>query len=326
MMYPLKFKKVFIEKVWGGRNFETKLNMDLPADKKIGESWEISSHHNGMSIVENGFLKGKTLEEIYNKYGAELVGEKIYKKYNKKFPLLIKYLDVNDRLSIQVHPNDELALKKHNEFGKSESWYIIDATEDALLIMGMKKGITKEKFLEKAKNNDFSDMFETIKVKKGDLIDINPGMVHATLKGSILLAEIQQNSDITYRIYDFDREEKGIKRELHIEDAVEAINFDKKAIIIDTEMKENEKIKKIISKEYYTIYKIKLNNEIINDLSKESMIIYSILDGEGYIEYFNIDGKTEKIYIRKGETLLIPVNLKVELNGKKLEILKTIIE
>lgn len=326
MLYPLKFKKVFIEKIWGGRNFETKLNMELPPNKKIGESWEVSAHHNGMSIVENGFLKGKTLEEIYQIYGSKLVGEKIYNKYPNKFPLLIKYLDVNDRLSIQVHPDDEIALKKHNEFGKSESWYIMEATDDALLIMGMKEGMTKEKFLEKANNNDFSDMFETIKVKKGDLIDITPGMVHATLRGSILFAEIQQNSDITYRIYDFDRIENGKKRELHIEDASETIDFNNKSVIINTEIGD-AKIKRIIKKEYYSIYKILLknSNDLFTDYEKDSMIIYSILDGEGCIEYKEND-KINKIEIKKGETILIPVNLEIELMGVNLEILKTIIE
>jgi len=197
----MKFKKVFIEKVWGGREFETKLNMTLPENKNIGESWEISAHPNGMSIVENGPLAGKTLQEVYNEYKGKLVGEKVYNEYGKRFPLLIKYLDVNDRLSIQVHPDDEVANRKHNELGKSESWYIMEASDDAVLIMGMKPGITKEVFLEKAKNNDFSGMFEEISVKKGDLVDITPGMVHASLTGSVLFAEIQENSDVTYRIY-----------------------------------------------------------------------------------------------------------------------------
>ena len=151
MLYPMKFKKFFVEKVWGGREFETKLGMKLPEGKKIGESWEVSAHPHGMGILENGTLAGKRLDDIYKEYKGELVGKKVYEKYPNKFPLLIKYLDVNDRLSIQVHPSDEVALKKHNEFGKSESWYIMEASDDATLILGMKPGITKEKFLEKVK-------------------------------------------------------------------------------------------------------------------------------------------------------------------------------
>lgn len=151
MLYPMKFKKFFVEKVWGGREFETKLGMKLPAGKKIGESWEVSAHPHGMGIVENGALAGQRLDDIYKEYKGELTGKKVYEKYPNKFPLLIKYLDVNDRLSIQVHPSDEVALKKHNEFGKSESWYIMEASDDATLILGMKPGITKEIFLEKVK-------------------------------------------------------------------------------------------------------------------------------------------------------------------------------
>ncbi len=318
MLYPLKFKKVFIEKVWGGRNLESKLNMKLPKGKNIGESWEVSAHPNGMGIVENGFLAGKTLQEIYDEYKGELVGEKVYQEYGRTFPLLIKYLDVNDRLSIQVHPDDEVALKNHKELGKSESWYIIDASDDAVLIMGMKDGITKEIFMEKARNNDFSNMFQKITVKKGDLIDINPGMVHASLKGSVLFAEIQENSDITYRIYDFDREENGKKRELHIEEASNVIDFGKKAEIYNTDFQEETDRKTIISKKYYSIDKINIK-ESFKDINHDSMIIYSILQGEGAILTENTS-----LPIKKGESILVPPHIEVIFEGY-LEILRTVI-
>lgn len=318
MLYPLRFNKVFIEKVWGGREFESKLGMKLPENKKIGESWEISAHPNGMSVIENGSLAGRTLQEVYDEYKGALVGEKVYKEYGQTFPLLIKYLDVNDRLSIQVHPDDEVALKKHNELGKSESWYIMEASDDALLIMGMKEGITKEKFLEKAENNDFTDMFEEITVKKGDLIDINPGMVHASLKGSVLFAEIQENSDITYRIYDFDREENGKKRELHIRDSAEVIDFKRKAEVTNTDFAKGENRKNIIRKKYYSIDRIKIS-DTFEDINEDSMIIYSILEGEG-----SISSNGTVLNIRKGESLLVPPHIKVVLNGN-LEILRTII-
>lgn len=130
-MYPIKFKKCFIDKVWGGRAFETVLGMTLPENRQIGESWEVSSHKNGMSVVENGIFKDITLENLVEKYGAELLGKDVSERFSGKFPLLIKYLDVNDRLSVQVHPSDDYALKVEGEFGKSECWYIIDASEDA---------------------------------------------------------------------------------------------------------------------------------------------------------------------------------------------------
>ena len=323
MLYPLKFEKVFIEKVWGGREFEKSLNMILPKDKNIGESWEVSAHPNGMGIVANGDLKGKTLQEILNEYKEKLVGEKVYKEYGNRFPLLIKYLDVNDRLSIQVHPDDEVALKKHNELGKSESWFIMEASKDAKLIMGMKKGVTKEEFLEKTAKNDFSGLFEEISVKKGDLIDINPGMVHASLEGSVLFAEIQENSDITYRIYDFDRVENGKKRELHLKEAADVIDFDAKAVIINTDFSNDENRKNIIKKKYYSIDKMKINKKF-EDVNEKSMIIYSILNGKGKIEY-TLNNEKKEVLIQKGETVLIPVGIDIELIGE-LEILRTIIE
>ena len=323
MLYPLKFEKVFIEKVWGGREFEKSLNMTLPKDKNIGESWEVSAHPNGMGIVANGDLKGKTLQEILNEYKEKLVGEKVYKEYGNRFPLLIKYLDVNDRLSIQVHPDDEVALKKHNELGKSESWFIMEASKDAKLIMGMKKGVTKEEFLEKTAKNDFSGLFEEISVKKGDLIDINPGMVHASLEGSVLFAEIQENSDITYRIYDFDRVENGKKRELHLKEAADVIDFDARAVVINTDFSNDENRKNIIKKKYYSIDKMKIN-EKFEDVNEKSMIIYSILNGKGKIEY-TLNNEKKEVSIQKGETVLVPVGMDVELIGE-LEILRTIIE
>ena len=323
MLYPLKFEKVFIEKVWGGREFEKSLNMTLPKDKNIGESWEVSAHPNGMGIVANGNLKGKTLQEILDEYKEKLVGEKVYKEYGNRFPLLIKYLDVNDRLSIQVHPDDEVALKKHNELGKSESWFIMEASKDAKLIMGMKKGITKEEFLEKTAKNDFSGLFEEISVKKGDLIDINPGMVHASLEGSVLFAEIQENSDITYRIYDFDRVENGKKRELHLKEAADVIDFDARAVVINTDFSNDENRKNIIKKKYYSIDKMKIN-EKFEDVNEKSMTIYSILNGKGKIEY-TLNNEKKEVLIQKGETVLIPVGIYVELIGE-LEILRTIIE
>ena len=319
MLYPLRFKKVFIDKIWGGDALENVLGMDIPAGRKIGESWEISAHSHGMSIVENGELAGKTLQEVLDEYKGELVGDKVYNEYKNLFPLLIKYLDVNDRLSIQVHPSDEYAMKHENELGKSESWYVIEASDDAKLILGMKDGMTKEKFVEKAKKNDFDDMFDVKPVKKGDFIDINPGTVHASLEGSILIAEIQENSDVTYRIYDFDREENGVKRELHIDKAAEVIDFGMKVNIISGNLSGIETKKRLVEKKYYTIDKIKLDNTDMEDINGESMIIYSILDGAGKIKY-----EKGELEIKKGESILIPVNVKVNIEGN-LELLRTII-
>ena len=316
MLYPLKFKKVLIPKVWGGRNLKEKLGIELPDDRNFGESWEVSSHKNGMSEVENGYLSGRQLQSLLEEFKQELVGEEIYTKYGNRFPLLIKYLDVNDRLSIQVHPSDEYALKNHNELGKCESWFIMYASDDAKLIMGMKKGINKEKFLEKTKNNDFVDLFNVVSVKTGDIIDVIPGSVHASLEGSVIFAEIQENSDITYRIYDFDRLDNGKKRELHLDRAAEVIDFNLIPEVRNTNFKDDEIRKNISNTDFYSIDRIKILDEFED--SYKNMLIYSILEGEGVIEYLG-----ESLKIKKGETVLIPANIKVKVKGS-LELLRSL--
>ncbi len=320
-LYPLKFKKVFKEKVWGGRSFEEKLGMTLPDNKLYGESWEVSSHKNGMSVVDNGELEGKTLEELFFQYKEKFVGEKVYKDYSDKFPLLIKYLDINDRLSVQVHPSDEYALRVEKEFGKSESWYILDASSNAKLIMGLKEGITKAEFLEKTKNKNFDNLFNVISVKKGDFINVTPGLVHASLEGSIVICEVQQNSDTTYRIYDFDRLVDGKLRELHLGKAVEVIEFDNSPEISTDETRENLLIRggvkqEVIRDKYFNIDKLLLNAPYY-DIDMDSFMIYSILEGEGKLK---CEDKTFEI--KKGDTYYIPPKLRVEVEGN-LEILKS---
>lgn len=315
MLYPLKFKKVLIPKVWGGRNLQEKLGIELPDDRNFGESWEVSSHKNGMSEVENGYLSGRQLQSLLEEFKQELVGEEIYTKYGNRFPLLIKYLDVNDRLSIQVHPSDEYALKNHNELGKCESWFIMYASDDAKLIMGMKKGINKEKFLEKTKNNDFVDLFNVVSVKTGDIIDVIPGSVHASLEGSVIFAEIQENSDITYRIYDFDRLDNGKKRELHLDRAAEVIDFNLIPEVRNTNFKDDEIRKNISNTDFYSIDRIKILDEFED--SYKNMLIYSILEGEAIIEY--LDGNLK---VKKGETVLIPANVEIKVKGD-LELLRS---
>lgn len=320
-MYPIKFKKCFIDKVWGGRAFETVLGMTLPENRQIGESWEVSSHKNGMSVVENGIFKDITLENLVEKYGAELLGKDVSERFSGKFPLLIKYLDVNDRLSVQVHPSDDYALKVEGEFGKSECWYIIDASEDAKLILGLKGEMTRETFLEKSKNKDFKNMFNEVSVKKGDFINITPGVVHASLEGSVLLCETQQNSDTTYRIYDFDRTVNGVPRPLHLEKAADVINFGEIPVVTSEETRQNIKLRNCVKQElvrckYFNVDKLKVNG-IFHDEISENFKVYSILEGEGNIIY-----NDEKYPARKGDTYFIPANLNVSVDGE-VEILKS---
>lgn len=297
-LYPLKFEKVVVPKVWGGKDFNKVLDLNIDDSVNIGELWEVSAHKNGMSYCINGKLKGKSLEYIFENYKDELVDVNKY----KQFPLLIKYLDVNDRLSIQVHPTDEVSLKKHNELGKSECWYIIYASEDAKLVLGTKKGIDKEKFYTHVKNKDFLSMFNTYSVKTGDFVDIVPGMVHASIEGQIVLAEIQQSSDITYRIYDFDRLDNGKLRPLHIDESAEAIDFN-----LVPEIKNVFELNgRIIKNKFYTIDKISVKNKY-EDICKDSFIVYMAINGTCNIE---------NLSLKKGETVLIPKNYKTEIKGE----------
>lgn len=322
-MYPLKFKKNLVKKVWGGRKFKEVLNMELPDNDLYGESWEVSSHKGGLSYVDNGDFQGKSLIELIEKYGKDILGEEIAEKFKGKFPLLIKYLDINDRLSVQVHPSDEYALRVEGEFGKSESWYIMEASDDATLILGIKDGITKEIFKERVEAKEFDGLFNTVKVKKGDFINLCPGVVHATMEGSILICEVQQNSDTTYRIYDFDRLVDGKLRELHIDKALDVIDFEgdveittdksrKKILLAGAEKEE------LIRGEYFDIDKYLVDGEFKDEINR-NFKVYSILDGEGKIIY-----NEKEYHAEKGDTYFIPAGLELKIIGK-LEILKSFI-
>ena len=320
-MYPLKFKKTLVKKVWGGRKFNSILDMELPDESLYGESWEVSSHKGGLSYIENGEYAGCSLVDIINKNKEEMLGEEIVKRFKGEFPLLIKYLDINDRLSVQVHPSDDYALRVEGEFGKSECWYVMEASEDATLILGVKEGVTKDIFKKKVESKDFSDLFNTIKVKKGDFINLLPGVVHATLEGSILICEVQQNSDTTYRIYDFDRLVDGKLRELHLDKALDVIDFEGKVQISTSENRQKislvgAKKEELVRGEYFNVDKYLIDG-IFEDETNSNFKILSILDGVGEIICNNISYS-----IKKGDTYFIPAGLKTILKGK-VEILKS---
>lgn len=320
-MYPLKFKKTLVKKVWGGRKFNSILDMELPDESLYGESWEVSSHKGGLSYIENGEYAGCSLVDIINKNKEEMLGEEIVKRFKGEFPLLIKYLDINDRLSVQVHPSDDYALRVEGEFGKSECWYVMEASEDAILILGVKDGVTKDIFKKKVESKDFSDLFNTIKVKKGDFINLLPGVVHATLEGSILICEVQQNSDTTYRIYDFDRLVDGKLRELHLDKALDVVDFEGKVQISTSENRQKislvgAKKEELVRGEYFNVDKYLIDG-IFEDETNSNFKILSILDGVGEIICNNISYS-----IKKGDTYFIPAGLKTILKGK-VEILKS---
>ena len=306
-LYPLKFTSISKEKIWGGNRLNTILNKDFDPTAKIGESWEISGVEGDISVVKNGFLEGNDLEELIEIYMGELVGDKVYDQFGLEFPLLIKFLDANDDLSVQVHPDDEFAKEKHKAYGKTEMWYIIDADKDSELMLGFNRPMDKNLFLDAIQNGKLSEIINREKVNSDSCYFIPAGRVHATGKG-ILLAEIQQTSDITYRIHDWGRKDsKGNERELHLDLAKEVLDYTyEKKHKTDFESKINES-SELIKCPYFNTNIIEFNKSMeIDYIDLDSFVIYICLGGNCDIQ---TEGE-EPVSLSKGETVLIPANLK----------------
>jgi len=314
MLYPLKFYPILKEMIWGGKRIPQSLNIKTEQDIKIGENFIVSGLPNDLSIVSNGELKGKNLVELIDEFKGELIGTRIYDQFGNKFPLLIKIIDANDDLSIQVHPNDEQAKIKHGSFGKTEMWYVMDAEENASLISGFSKKTDAKEFEEMHKEKRIMELMQRHKTHSGDTFFIPAGKIHSIGKGN-LIAEIQQTSDITYRIYDFDRKDKfGNPRELHHELALEAMNFsDNESGKITYQNKFNESVN-IADCQYFTTNIINLDNKLTKDYSLiESFIILINVSGECTIVYNDIS-----LNIYEQEAVLIPACIdKVILSSEK---------
>lgn len=303
-LYPLKFAPIFDEKIWGGQKLKTDLGKDCGHLPNCGESWEISGVQGNISVVSNGYLAGNNLEELIEIYMGDLVGDKVYEKFSVEFPLLIKFIDANDDLSIQVHPNDELAKKRHQAFGKTEMWYVLQADKGAKLNSGFNQKIDKETYLKKLNDKKLTDILNFEEVKAGDVYFIPAGRVHAIGKG-ILLAEIQQTSDITYRIYDYNRKDtNGKERDLHTELALDAIDFScHETYKTDYHSILNES-SEIAKCNYFTTNILEFDTPIAKDIyGLDSFVIYICVEGEYEI---TSPGTTEKV--KKGETILVPAS------------------
>jgi len=302
-LYPLKFKPILKEKIWGGQNLKRSLNKSIPLDKNIGESWEISGVENNISLVQNGFLADNNLNELIEIYMGDLVGDRVYDQFGLEFPLLIKFIDANDKLSVQVHPDDELAKVRHNTFGKTEMWYVIDAEKDAELISGFNHEMDKEHYLHHLNKNEITRILNFEKVKAGDVFLIPAGRVHAIGSG-IVLAEIQQTSDITYRIFDWNRKDTdGNYRELHTDLAVDAIDY-KHYDTYRTEYKSERNLTtEIIKHKYFQTNILEFDQQIEKNYNLlDSFVIYMCIDGEMEIIY----NEKQKTVVKKGESVLIP--------------------
>ena len=302
----MSFKKKLIPKIWGGKKLEKFFSFNY-FENNYGESWEVSVIKGLESVVNSGVFKNKKLDKLIEKYPIEILGTRVYNKYGLNFPLLIKFIDVNKPLSIQVHPNDEKAMVRHNSFGKSEMWFIIENDKNANLSLGFNKKIDKNIFNENLNNKTVDKILNSFKVEPRDAFYVPAGTVHV-LKGKMLLLEVQQSSDITYRIYDYERldPKTGKKRKLHINLAISSINFsENKNEKIKYQSIEN-KLNPITESAFFKSYYLKINGKESQEICMYSSFwILVCIDG-----FFSISYKSKKYSFKKGETFLIPAILK----------------
>lgn len=304
-MYPLKFNPILKQTIWGGDKIIPFKHLSDNIHN-VGESWEISGVTDNESIVQNGEYKGMSLPELISTFKGELVGEANYARFGNTFPLLIKFIDAQQDLSIQVHPNDQLAKKRHNSMGKTEMWYVIDAEEGAKLRSGFSHEITPKEYKERVYNSTITDVLQEYTIHKGDVFFLPAGRIHSIGAGAFI-AEIQQTSDITYRIFDFNRKDaNGNPRELHTELAKDAIDYE----VLNDYRTHYEAIKdepvELVACPYFTTSLYDLTEEISCDYSElDSFVILICMEGSCTIT----DSEENVIEMRAGETILLPASI-----------------
>lgn len=306
MLYPIKFHPQYQYRLWGGQKLSAILQKpNVP--EKTGESWEISGLQGALSIVSNGFLMGNTIQELAEIYMGDLLGDLVYDRFGVEFPLLIKLIDANDVLSVQVHPDDELAKNRHNAYGKTEMWYVIQADKSAELYTGFNKNLDKESLLKILDDQALETVLNKEKVHSGDCFFIPAGRIHATGAG-ILFAEIQQTSDITYRIYDWNRMDKdGKPRALHTDLAIDALDYQKRSDYRTPYQKIKNQNNPLVNSPFFTTNYWLIDQPSEKDFARlDSFIVYLCLKGSVQIEYHD----SKKEILKAGETILIPASLK----------------
>ena len=305
MLYPLKFKTIYKDKIWGGDKVKRLLNKDFFPLKNCGETWEISAVEPDCSMVSNGFLAGNTLAELVEIYMGDLVGERVFDAFGLEFPLLIKFIDAKEDLSVQVHPDDVLAAKLHNLNGKTEMWYVIDAEKDAKLNIGFNTPVTRQMLEECVEKGVLEQILHFVPVQADDVAFIPAGKVHAIGKG-ILLAEIQQSSDLTYRLYDYNRkDEQGKSRALHVKKACDAIHYDDMNNELLSHPCKRNATDNLIENPYFICNRLVFDQNVEKIYEGiDSFVIYICLDGIVTIHY---DEGEETL--SKGECILIPASI-----------------
>ena len=318
----LRFEPILKPKIWGGEKLKTILNKK--SDRKdIGESWEISAVREDVSIINNGALKGKSLNDLIKEFKQDILGEKVYEIFQDKFPLLIKFIDAKKKLSLQVHPNDILAQKRHNSLGKTEMWYIVNADKKAKIIIGFSEESDKKSFQKTINQGNELELLNVDYVKKGDTFLVPAGRIHAIGKG-VLLAEIQETSDITYRISDWNRKDKeGKSRDLHVNLALDAIDYSAKSNYKAEYQKKKNKPSNIVDCKYFTTNFLHLTkNNTLNHEDKDSFVIYMCVEGSVVFEY-----KNQQEVLQMGETILMPACIKeVKITTENVKLLEVYIK
>ncbi|HBG28875.1 MAG: hypothetical protein A2Y10_16790 [Planctomycetes bacterium GWF2_41_51] len=299
-IYPLKFTPIYKELIWGGHKLNNIFGKDFPADKKIGESWELVDLPNDKSQIANGEFTGKTLSELLEKYSEQITG----KKYIPPFGLLIKFIDAADVLSVQVHPDTETVKKLGTGSLKTECWYIIDAEKGACIYKGLKSGTTRQQFEQSIKDGSCAELLNKVAVKPGECHFLPAGTVHAIGAG-LLIAEIQTPSDTTYRVFDWNRLQNGKPRQLHIEQALESIHFNQNPNELSVATSG-----RLVNCDYFKVDKIKAAANSSNNTAKGIMKVLVVINGNGQI----ISGNSQPVDFSKGETILLPAAFEGKIN------------
>ena len=310
-LYPLKFKPIYKELIWGGNKLRTILGKDCPADKKIGESWELADLSNDKSIIINGEFTGQTISDVLRKYPQQITGKK---NYQPPFGLLIKFIDAADDLSVQVHPDAQTIKKLKTDSPKTECWYIINAEPNSFIYKGLKPGITRKQFEQSIKNGTCADLLNKVPVKIGQCHLLPAGTVHAIGAG-ILITEIQTPSETTFRVFDYNRLQNGKPRQLHIAQALESIHFDQNPdeLTIKTSGR-------LVDTEYFKVDKFSQQSDTTNHITAGIMKVIIIIEGSGQI----ISNNAEPVSFAKGQTILLSAEFQGDMEfAEKTEYLLT---
>ena len=304
-LYPLKFKPILKERIWGGTRLRTVLGKNAKM-AHCGESWELSGVSGDISVVANGFLKGNNLQELIEIYMGDLVGDSVYDRFGVEFPVLVKFIDAQDDLSLQVHPDDRLAAERHGAYGKTEMWYVMEAGRDSNLIVGFNQEMNREKYLQALNEKKLKDIMNFEKLSPGDVFFIPAGRVHAIGK-DVLLTEIQQTSDVTYRICDWDRvDASGKPREMHTDLALDAIDYSLHDEYKTRYQKLAQGTAELVKCPYFTTNLVCFDRPMEKDYHRlDSFVIYVCTSGACSIRW----DADESLNIRKGDTILLPAVL-----------------